>query len=109
MSNVSSLNNIFSKYANINDSNSGLFTSINNSYANASRYSGGRRKKKKSKKIINLYKKKRTKRRRRKLRGGGLTSVTNCNNGYSTGGVNIPSNLSALANPVMAIPNGPAN
>lgn len=105
--NIAPLNNISSKYANIDNSHQGLFTSTGNS--NASRYTGGRRRKRKSKKRINLYKKKRTKRIRRKLRGGGLTSVTNCNYGYSTGGINIPSNLSALANPVMAIPNGPAN
>ena len=136
--NSAPLDNISSKYANIDNSHSGgFFTSKNNSYAfgnpqivsnveaaNASRYSGGRRRRKrKSKRRISLYKKKTTKRRKRRrrtLRGGfnpyalvnqngGLSSVTNCNYGYSTGGVNIPSNLSALANPVIAIPNGPAN
>jgi hypothetical protein len=121
MSNVSPLDNYTSKYANID--NLGLFTSKNNSYSygnpqivnnsHASRYSGGRRKRRrKSKKRISLYKKKRrTLRRRYKINqnGGVLTSVTNCNYGYSTGGVNIPSNLSALANPVIAIPNGNSN
>jgi hypothetical protein len=120
------LNNISSKYANIDNSHLGLFTSRNNSYsfgnpqivnnveaANASRYSGGRRRRKrKSKRKICLYKKKTNKRRKRRrtLRGGynpyalinqngGLSSVTNCNSGYSTGGV-IPSNMLGLANPV---------
>jgi hypothetical protein len=114
MSNVTPLDNYTSKYANID--NLGLFTSKNNSYAygnpqiinnshatNASRYSGGRRKRKrKSKKRISLYKKKRrTLRMRYKLNqnGGVLSSVTNCNYGYSTGGV-IPSNMLGLANPV---------
>jgi hypothetical protein len=122
------LNNISSKYANIDNSHSGgFFTSRNNSYAfgnpqivnnvdaaNASRISGGgrRKRKRKSKRKNCLYKKKTSKRRRRTLRGGynfnpyalvnqngGLSSVTNCNPGYSTGGV-IPSNLLGIANPV---------
>jgi len=123
------LNNISPKYANIDNSHSGgFFTSKNNSYAfgnpqivnnveaaNASRYSGGRRRRRrKSKRRTSLYKKKTCKRRRRRrtLRGGnhfnpyalvnqngGLSSVTNCNAGYSTGGV-IPSNMLGIANPV---------
>jgi hypothetical protein len=124
--NSAPLNNISPKYANIDNSHQALFTSRNNSYAygnpqivnnveaaNASRYSGGRRKRK-SKRRVSLYKKKTTKRRKRRrtLRGGynfnpyglitqngGLTSVTNCNAGYSTGGV-IPSNMLGIANPV---------
>ena len=120
------LNNISSEFANIDNSHLSLFTSRNNSYAygnpqivnnveaaNASRYIGGRRKKKrKSKRRVCLYKKKTTKRRKRRrtLRGGfnpyalinqngGLSSVTNCNPGYSTGGI-IPSNMLGIANPV---------
>jgi hypothetical protein len=124
--NNSPLNNISSQYANIDNSHMPFFTSKNNSYAygnpqivnnveaaNASRYSGGKRKRIKSKRRKSLYKKKTNKRKRKRktLRGGlnpyslinqngGLSSVTNCNFGYSTGGVNLPSNLSALANPV---------
>jgi hypothetical protein len=126
--NTPPLNNISPAYANIDDSHLGLFTSRNNSYAfgnpqivnnveaaNASRYSGGRRKRRrKSKRRVSLYKKKTSKRRKRRrtLRGGtnfnpyalinqngGISSVTNCNAGYSTGGV-IPSNLLGIANPV---------
>ena len=123
------LNNISARYANIDGSHpGGFFTSRNNSYAfgnpqivnnveaaNASRYSGGRRKRRrKSKRKISLYKKKTSKqrKRRRTLRGGynfnpyalinqngGISSVTNCNAGYSTGGV-IPSNMLGIANPV---------
>jgi len=123
------LNNILSKYTNIDNSHiSASFTSSDDSYAygnpkivnnveaaNASRYSGGRKKRKrKSKRRVSLYKKKTTKRRkkRRTLRGGnhfnpyglitqngGLLSVTNCNAGYSTGGVITP-NMLGTANPV---------
>ena len=129
------LNNISSEYANIDNSHSGgFFGSKNNSYAfgnpqivnnvqaaNASRYSGGR---KKSKRRFSLYKKKTNKRRKKRktLRGGynfnpytlinqngGLSSVTNCNYGYATAGANLPSNLLALANPVMPITHGSSN
>lgn len=125
------LNNILSQYANIDNSHMPFFTSRNNSYAfgnpqivnnvaaaNASRYSGGRRRR--SKRRLRLYKKKTNKRKRKTLRGGlnpyslinqngGLSSVTNCNFGYSTGGVNLPSNLLGMANPVTFKPNSPTS
>jgi hypothetical protein len=121
------LNNISSKYANIDNSHMPLFTSRNNSYAfgnpqivnnveaaNASRYIGGKKKKRrKSKSRVNSYNKKtnKRKRKRRTLKGGfnpyalinqngGLSSVTNCNFGYSTAGINLPPNLLGMANPV---------
>ena len=128
------LNNISSKDANIDNSHIPFFTSRNNSYAfgnpeivnnvaaaNASRYSGGRRRRRrKSKRRIRLYKKKTNKRKRNTLRGGlnpyslinqngGLSSVTNCNFGYSTGGVNLPSNLLGMANPVTFKQNSPTS
>jgi len=138
MYNSAPLNNISSKFANIDNSHSGgFFGSTNNSYAfgnpqivnnveaaNASKYTGGRRRRRKSKRRFSLYKKKTNKRRKKRktLRGGynfnpyalinqngGLSSVTNCNHGYATAGANIPSNMSALANPVIAIPHGPSN
>ena len=121
------LSNISSQYANVDNSHYQLFGSTNNSHAfgnaqivnnvqaaNASRYSGGKKRRRKSKRRISLYKNKTNKRKRRRktLRGGynfnpyalinqngGLSSVTNCNHGYSTGGV-IPSNMLGIANPV---------
>jgi hypothetical protein len=133
----SPLNKISSQYTNIDNSHIPFFTSRNNSHeygnaqivnnveaANASRYSGGQRKRRriKSKRRMSLHKKKtnKRKRKRRTLRGGynfnpyalinqngGLSSVTNCNFGYSTGGENLPSKLLGMANPVIFKPNTP--
>ena len=89
----------------------GISGATNNSLAaNASRIKGGFKKKRRMTKRKSS-KRKRTKRRKYKggscqscatcanMQRGGLHSVTHFNNGYSTGGDLLPSQL-ALANPV---------
>ena len=96
-------------FVDISDSrlNSGGITS-NITAANASKGGKRRRKSKKHNKSSKRRRKskkhskssKRRKRNHRKYMIGGLTSVTNCNNGYMSPGFNLPSNQSALAMPV---------
>jgi hypothetical protein len=81
----------------------GLSGQISNIAAVNSSKGGRRRRKRKSRKGSRKSRKNKTRRYKgggcTNCQHGGLSSVTNINNGYSTGSVQLPWNQSALANP----------